>query len=156
MFVLDTDASDASIGAVLSQIQPPSKEFAEWPSRQKTAEERRLGREEKVISFASRSLTKQERNYCATRKELLAVVTFIRQYRHFLLGRKFLVRTDHRPLQWLFKLQDPTGQIARWQELLTRYDFELLYRPGQRHENADGMSRQPLPQADKSPLPCGT
>ena len=35
MFVLDTDASDASIGAVLSQIQPPSKEYAEWPSRRK-------------------------------------------------------------------------------------------------------------------------
>ena len=77
MFILDTDASDHSIGAVLSQVQ---------------------GGTERVISYGSFVLTPDQRKYCVTRKELLAVVRFSRQYRHYLLGRKFLVRTDHNSL----------------------------------------------------------
>lgn len=135
LYIVDTDASNYSIAAVLSQIQPSREDFTEIPDRQKTAIERKLGSEERVITFASRTLSKTDRNYCVTQRELLAVVTFIKQFRHFLVGRKFLVRTDHRPLQWIFQLQDPTGQIARWQEVLASYDFEIAYRPGQQHGN---------------------
>ena len=77
-FVLDTDACDISLGAVLSQIQ--------------------AGRE-RVIGYASRTLSSTERNYCVTDKELLAVVNFVQYYRHYLLGRQFLVRTDHQALK---------------------------------------------------------
>jgi hypothetical protein len=152
MFILDTDASDHAIGAVLTQLQVPSSDFDKWTERQKSTLEKKFHQEEKVISYASRSLTKEERNYCVTRKELLAVMTFVKYYRHFLLGRKFLIRSDHRPLKWLFHLQDPTGQIARWQETLARYDFDLEYRPGNQHSNADGMSRRP--EEELKP-PCG-
>jgi len=157
LYILDTDASDEAVGAVLSQIQPPSEDFEKWSCRKKTCLEKTHGGEEKVISYASRVLTRAEKNYCVTRRELLAVVTFIKQYRHFLLGRKFMVRTDHRPLVWLFHLRDPTGQIARWQEILASYDFEILYRPGEKHGNADGLSRSPHDTADDEELelPCG-
>jgi hypothetical protein len=125
LFILDTDACDRGLGSVLSQVQD--------------------GRE-RVIAYGSKSLLKSEINYCVTDKELLAVKTFILQYKHFLLGRKFIVRTDHAALKWLFTLQEPKGRIARWIELLSEFDFEIQYRPGVKHNNADGMSRCPNPR----------
>ena len=74
-FVLDTDASNDGIGAVLSQ-------------------EQRDGRET-VVAYASQVLIKAERRYCVTRRELLAVVTFLQHFRPCLLGRHFVIQTDH-------------------------------------------------------------
>lgn len=74
MFVLDTDASNDSIGAVLSQIQDGK---------------------ETVIAYASRTLSSVEKNYCVTRKEMLALVYFVKHFKQYLLGREFLLRTDH-------------------------------------------------------------
>jgi hypothetical protein len=79
-FILDCDASQCAIGGVLSQIQDG---------------------EEHPIAYASRKLSKSEVNYCVTRKEALAVVYFLKYFRHYLLGNKFLVRTDHAALQWV-------------------------------------------------------
>jgi len=78
IYVLDTDASNFSIGAVLSQNQDG---------------------EERVIAYASKALSRSERNYCVTRREMLAVVYYMRAFRQFLLGRKFQIRTDHAALQ---------------------------------------------------------
>ena len=127
LFVLDTDASNEGIGAVLSQIQDD---------------------QEKVIAYASKTLSKTEKNYCITRRELLAVVTFVTQYKHFLLGRKFLVRTDNAAVRYWMKIHsdtyDPQGQTARWMVKLSAYDFEIKHRPGKQHSNADGLSRAPF------------
>ena len=71
-----------------------------------------------MIAFHSRSLSKSERNYCVTRKELVAVVVAVKTYHHYLCGRQFLVRTDHGALKWLLKFRNPEGQLARWLELL--------------------------------------
>ncbi|GBO17627.1 Retrovirus-related Pol polyprotein from transposon 297, partial [Araneus ventricosus] len=92
-FILDTDASNEGIGAVLSQ---------------------KIGTEECVIAYFSKSLGKPERNYCVTRKELLAIVKSIEHFHHYLYGRKFLLRTDHASLRWLLNFREPEGQIARW------------------------------------------
>ena len=123
-FVLDTDASDNGIGAVLSQIGNDGKERA--------------------ISFFSRSLSKAERNYSTTRKELLAFVCAVEHFRCYLYGRSFQVRTDHAALQWLHNFKEPTGQLARWLERLAEYNYEILHRPGRKHSNADAMSRYPV------------
>jgi hypothetical protein len=112
-FTLDTDASDTGIGAVLSQIGEDGKEH--------------------VIAYGSRLLTKPERKYCVTRKELLAVVYFIDQYRPYLLGQKFILRTDHGSLTWLQNFKDPEGQLARWLEKLQEFDFTILHRRGRSH-----------------------
>ena len=127
-FVLDTDASDYAIGAVLSQVQDGV---------------------EKVIAFASRSLDQRERNCCATRKELLAVVHFIRHFKQYLLGRHFTVRTDHAPLTWLRHTPEPIGQQAHWLEVMEEYDFTVAHRPGKKHANADALSRRPCTR-----VPC--
>ena len=121
-FILDCDASNFCIGAVLSQRQ---------------------GDKERVISYGSRTLSKAERNYCVTDRELLAVKYFVSYYRQYLLGRKFVVRTDHQALKWLFSLKEPKNRVARWIEILSEFDFSVEYRPGTKHGNADGMSRRP-------------
>lgn len=90
-FILDTDASGVPIGAVLSQVQNGT---------------------EKVMAYFSKALRKAERNYCVTRRELLAVVDGIRHFHQYLYGRKFTVRTDHGALQWLMSFKDLEGQMA--------------------------------------------
>ena len=124
-FRLDTDASYSAIGAVLSQVQDG---------------------EERVIAYASRTLSQPEQNYCVTRKELLAVVHFVKQFRPYILGREFLLRTDHSALRWLKLTPEPIGQQARWLERLEEFNFRIEHRPGKQHANADAMSRRPCRQ----------
>ena len=92
------------------------------------------------------------------------MVTFTRHFRHYLLGRKFLVRTDHSSLVWITRFRNPEGQLARWLEELQQYDVQILHRQGRKHSNADGLSRIPdgLEQCDcyragldLESLPCG-
>ena len=130
-FILDTDASDDGIGAVLSQIQDDGAEH--------------------VIAYASRILTKPERRYCVTRRELLAVVTFVHHFRQYLLGRRFSLRTDHGSLTWLSHFKEPEGQLARWLERLQEYDFSITHRPRKKHQNADSLSRHPCTQWTRIP-----
>jgi hypothetical protein len=56
------------------------------------------------------------------------------------LGRKFVLRTDHGSLKWLFNFKDSQGQLARWLEVLSQYDFEIQHRSGSKHQNADALS----------------
>ena len=129
-FILDTDASETSLGAVLSQCHPDGTEY--------------------VIAYASRLLTKPEQNNCVTRKELLAVVTFLNHFRHYLIGRPFTIRTDHGALTWLQNFKSPEGQLARWLEKLQDYQFTIIHHPGRKHNNADALSRIPCQQCGKS------
>ena len=105
---------------------------------------------EHVIAYGSRLLTKPERQYCVTRRELLAVITFTRHFRPYLLGRRFTLRTDHGSLQWLRNFKEPEGQVARWLEALQEPDFEIVHRRGRLHSNADALSRTPCPQCGRS------
>lgn len=102
-----------------------------------------------MIAYGSRALTKAERRYCVTRKELLAVVVFTKQYRHYLTGRKFLLHTDHGSLSWLRNFKDPEGQLARWLERLQELDFDVIHRRGKAHTNADALSRLPCRQCGR-------
>ena len=77
---------------------------------------------------------------------LLGIVYFVPKFKHFLLAKKFLLRSDHGSLYWLFNWRNPEGQIARWLEIIGPYDFDIEHRPGVKHGNADGMSRIPCKQ----------
>ena len=91
----------------------------------------------------SKAFSKQERRYCVTRRELLAVVASVKHFHHYLYGRRFIVRSDHGALRWLFKFKNPEAQIARWLENLSTYNFEIQHRAGRIHSNADALSRRP-------------
>lgn len=81
--------------------------------------------EERVTSYASSHLTPAQQRYCVTRHELLAIVRYTRQFRHYLLDQRFLLRTDHYSLTWLFRFKHPEGQLVCWLEELSQYDFEI-------------------------------
>ena len=121
-FILDCDASSIAIGCELLQI---------------------VDGKERVIAFGSYSLTPAQRRYCTTRKELLAVIRFTRQFRHYFLGRNFIVRTDHNSLTWLMSFKNIEGQLARWMEELSQFDMSIVHRAGELHANADALSRIP-------------
>ena len=121
-FILDVDASNVAIGAELIQ---------------------ELEGLEHVVCYGSFRLTPLQRRYCTTRRELLAVVRFTRQFRHYLLGGPFIVRTDHNSLTWLMRFKAPQGQLARWIEELSQYDMLIQHRKGKEHVNADALSRMP-------------
>ncbi|GFW36209.1 retrovirus-related Pol polyprotein from transposon 17.6 [Trichonephila clavipes] len=113
-FILDTDASHESIEDVLSQ---------------------EIDGHERVIAYFSKRLSKPERNYCVTRKELLAIVKAVEHFHHYLYGRRFLLRTDQASLTWLLN-------FARWIQRLQKYEVEIHYRKGSVHEKADALSRR--------------
>ena len=127
-FILDTDASGDGIGAVLSQVQ---------------------GTDEKVLAYGSRKLSRPERNYCVTRRELLAVVVYLKYFKQYLYGRKVTVRTDHAALRWVLNFKNPEGQLARWLEVISQYDLVIQHRPGGKHANADGLCRRQCKQCGR-------
>ena len=102
--VLQTDASNVGLGAVLEQDQ-------------------------RVVGYASRTLTKAEANYSVIQRECLAIVWAMKQFRHYLLGRTFQLMTDHAPLQWLGE-QKMEGLLCRWALAIQEFSFEIVYRIG--------------------------
>ena len=77
---------------------------------------------ERALCYVSRSLSKSHTKYSATRRELLALVTFTRDFRHYLLGQRFTIVTDHSALQWLHSFKDPDGITASWLEKLVPFE----------------------------------
>ena len=118
-FILYTDASQHAMGAVLAQIQNGS---------------------ERVICYASKSFSKAQSRYSSTKRELMAIVNFSRYFKHYLLGRKFQIVTDHRALQWLHNFKDPDGLTARWLEKLAAFEYEIVHRSAKSIGDADSMS----------------
>jgi len=118
--ILDTDATEVVVGAVLSQ---------------------KIDGIERPIAFFSRVMPETQCKYCTTRRELLAVVCTVQHFRHYLYGTKVILCTDHYSLKWLRTFKTPKGILARWIETLAEFDIEIEHRPGLSHSNVDGMSR---------------
>lgn len=121
-FVLKTDASGVGIGAILTQVQEGG---------------------EKVIAYGSRKLSKAEQCYGVSEREALAVVWGVTHFRPFLYGQRFTIVTDHQPLTFLRTVKDPKGRLARWIQELSAYEFDVRYKPGKKHSDADALSRRP-------------
>ena len=123
--ILDTDSSDVSYGSVISQV---------------------IEGTERPIAYFSRVMTQSQQNYCATRRELLAVIASLQHFRHYLLNVPVILRTDHFSLKWLRTFKRPEGILARWLETLSEFQITIEHRPGRVHSNADGLSRQTCKQ----------
>ena len=96
--------------------------------------------EERVISYGTLSV--QEKNYCVTKNELLAIIHHIKLFKSYLLGKHFKVRTDHFSLKYLHRFKEPEGQLARWIDFWQFFDFEIITRQGAKLSNADVLSRK--------------
>ena len=119
-FIIHTDASDTGLGAVLTQS---------------------IDGEERVLSFASRTLSAAERNYSVTERECLAVLWAVQKFRSYVEGYKFKVITDHSSLKWLCNLRNPSGRLARWALRLQGFDYEIEHRKGSLNLVPDALSR---------------
>jgi len=122
-FILTTDACDSGIGGVLSQS---------------------FDGVEKPVVYLSRTLNEHEKNYATTHKECLAIVWCIKQCEHYLLGKKFIIRTDHNALKWLMSVKDHNGKLMRWALTLMEFEFEIQHVKGKTNFVADALSRAPV------------
>ena len=124
-FIVEVDASDIGVGAVLSQ---------------RAVEDDKLH----PCAFFSRRLSSSEENYDIGNRELLAVKLALEEWRHWLEGSTipFLVWTDHKNLEYIRTAKRLNSRQSRWALFFTRFNFTLSYRPGSRNIKPDALSRQ--------------
>ena len=117
-FVLTTDASGHGLGAVLSTSCGT------------------------MMEYASRALTATEEKYCTSEQECLAIVWATRKLRQYLIGARFTLETDHKPLKWLEsarKSHAGAQPLERWVLELRAFEFDMVHRPGKFNQHADAL-----------------
>ncbi len=134
-FIVEVDASNTGVGAVLSQRQgEPAKLYP--------------------CAFFSRKLSAAERNYDVGNRELLAMKLALEEWRHWLEGttHPFIILTDHKNLEYLRSAKRLNPRQARWALFFTRFHFTVTYRPGTKNTKADALSRQTECVEPSSPI----
>ncbi|KAL2237826.1 UNVERIFIED_CONTAM: Transposon Tf2-11 polyprotein [Sesamum indicum] len=116
-FVVETNTSDFALGGVRVQ-------------------------DDHLVAFESKKLKDAETHYPVHKKELLAVVHYVRLWWHYLLGSLFVVRTDNTVVSHFMLQPKLTSRQARWQELPSESHFVLEYRAGSSNHAADALSHR--------------
>lgn len=133
-FLLQTDASERGVIAVLSQQDEKGQDHK--------------------VAFFSRKLLPRETKYATVEKECLAIKLGIQTFRMYLMGREFTIETDHRSLEWFDRLKDSIARLTRWSLFLRDYQFTVHYCLGGKNRNADALSRA-NPDSDIQQVRCG-
>jgi hypothetical protein len=101
-----------------------------------------LMQEGHMIAYVSRQLRKHEQNYPTYDLELAAVIHALKIWRHYLLGHRCQIYTDHKSLKYIFTQNDLNLRQRRWLELIKDYDLEIHYHPRKANVVADALSRK--------------
>jgi transposase InsO family protein len=118
-FLLETDASDFAVGAILNCRQANDT----WAP----------------VEFASKKLSDTQRRWPTREKEAFAIIFGLRKFEHYLRGRAFRVHTDHESLRWM--LDANSGKIARWASRMAEFNMQIYYKKGTEMCHVDFMSR---------------
>ncbi|GBG75808.1 hypothetical protein CBR_g21053 [Chara braunii] len=121
-FIVTTDASQYGIGAVLAQQE---------------------GLKLRPVEYMSKKMPSQKLAKSTYEKELYAVFKALTHWRHYLLGRFFILRTDHQTLRWMRTQPVLSDTLKRWIEVIEQYDFDPQYSKGEYNKVADALSRRP-------------
>ena len=135
-FVLSADASDYAIGACLSQNDKNNNL--------------------RPVSFVGRKLRDAELNYSTTDRELLALKFALEKFEHFIIGRRFLILTDHAALLAIQSKVNLTGRMARWLDSFSKFDFEIRHVKGKMNIVPDALSRMPYDDVKTAPTVSNT
>lgn len=119
-FIVQTDASGVGLGAVL--LQGEAEDML-------------------PVQYISRKLFPREVRYSTVEKEALAIKWALDTLKYYLIGKEFILETDHRALQWIHKMKDTNARITRWYLSLQPFRFQVQYRPGRGNVIADFLSR---------------
>lgn len=125
--ILYTDASQKGLGAILKQVDPDDLTNTQY-----------------VVGYFSKSLLDYQKGYSATELELLAIISAIEYWHFYLVGQEFTVITDHMPLKSIGKLGKPNTRLFNWSIRLRQYNFKVEYRAGNKNQEADYLSRNPV------------
>ena len=124
-FTLEADASATGIGAVLKQ-------------------------KEEAVAYISRTLSKAEKNYGITEREVLAALWAMEKFQYYLLGREFDLITDHQAITEIRRKPEfGSMRVQRWIERLERFEFTVKYRKGEEMVAADALSRAVEPPVEE-------
>jgi hypothetical protein len=93
------------------------------------------------IHFDSRQLTSVEKNYTVTEQEGLVVIFSLKKFRHYFMGYKAKIVTNHKALTYLVNESNPSGQLVRWLLLMKEFDIDIVHRLGMQDGNVDGFTR---------------
>ena len=119
-FIIQCDCSDRGMGVILCQ---------------------NFNGEEHPCLYLSRKLTERETRYGTTEKECACLVWAVAKLRPYIFGTHFIIESDHNPLHWLRQVSNSNARLLRWSLALQDLDFEVRYKPGKEHTNADALSR---------------
>lgn len=119
-FTVQTDASGVGLGAMLLQGENGNQ---------------------LPVQYISRKLFPREKRYSTVEKEALAIKWALDTLKYYLIGKEFVLETDHSALQWIHKMKDTNARITRWYLSLQPYRFQVRYRPGKKNVIADFLSR---------------
>ena len=118
--IVDVDACADQLGCTLLQEQPDGTRLP--------------------VGYWTRGLSPAEKNYSTTERECLGVVWSVLKLRHFPDGHRFLIRTDHQALSWIYSSTDSSGRLMRWRLRLSEYTLDMQYKPGASHHAPDFLS----------------
>lgn len=123
-FLIRCDASDIAISAILSQFDPSDKE-------------------ERVLSFMSRTLKSPEQNYSICERECLAAIFALQKWRGIILGSPITVETDNKSLSFLMRCRLTSARLARWAMYMQQFQLTIVHVAGKTNQVADTLSRYP-------------
>jgi hypothetical protein len=121
-FLVETDSSKFAVGAVLYQVDQHGTR--------------------RVVAYLSRRMKDAEKRYLVHEQELLAVVTALKDWRHYLLGKHFKLYTDNQAVSHFLSQPSLSPRQARWLYTISEYDFDIYHHPGTRNVVADALSRR--------------